>query len=505
MGAAVQADFVSQPYIAGLFNGWNPGSTPMTQTAPGSGVWTYVITGRTPGAFEEFKITPGDWSATKPADNSWYNADSSGNVTITFNTNTVSDGWAPAQFRIGVSTEPGTWSLVGSYTSPAWNNADPTQLMTPLGRGIYAITQTFAQGSWDLKPVWTGKWNGIGTDGRSVNAASYNLTTESEASKTVYVNAFTGTMGIGGVADISFLDQAYNPQPINGAVVGTDSVTALGWTNPDPDNPSDTITCDVYFLDAGTTKLEGNPNMGPTEPDPGVVQIANDITANTVTLPVSVLPLQDNHYYYWAVHCTDPHTPGSPVTTPGDVWYFYTGDANPVPSKPSDQYMYLSQNDSAFGDTNPNVRYFQVTASYTDDGRSPIANANLVNLNWGWDPANGERGVEKVSQTWTPGPGTHTSGTVTAVYKTHYVEGDPSNTTTLPGYWQIRLEVADASGTAIGAAGIHRIFATCKEAAVADPDDPYEGYYDTNNDCIVNLTDFAVFAEAWLSQSVKYE
>jgi hypothetical protein len=324
---------------------------------------------------------------------------------------------------------------------------------------------------------------------------------------TVYVDAFTGTMGIGGIADISFLDQPYNPNPKNGGVVGKSAVTALGWTNPDPNNPADAITCDVYFLDAGTSQLTRDPNMGPTIKDPGVVQIANDITANTVTLPGLVLPLQDNHYYYWAVHATDPHGDpnGNPVTTQGKVWYFYTGDANPVPSKPADQYMYLSQNDSALGDTNPNVRYFQVTASYTDDGKSPIADANLVNLSWGWDPANGQLGVERVSQTWTPGKGTHTSGTVTAVYKTHYAAGDPSNTTTLPGYWAIRLDVTDASGTASGIPGIHRIFATCKEAAIADPTDPYEGYFDTNNDCKVNLTDFADFAAAWLSQSVKYQ
>jgi hypothetical protein len=289
-------------------------------------------------------------------------------------------------------------------------------------------------------------------------------------------------------------------------VVGT-GTTVLSWTNPDPNNPADMITCDVYFLDAGTSKLTADPNMGPTITDLGVVQIADDITAQTLdltTVTPAVLPLQDNHYYYWAVHATDPNGGGS-VTTQGDVWYFYTGDAAPVPSKPADQYMYLSQDDSAFGDTNPNVRYFEVTATYTDDGKSPIADVNMVNLNWGWDPTNGELGVEKVSEVWTPGPGTHTSGTVTAVYKTHYAAGDPGNTTTLPGYWQIRLEVTDASGAAVGAAGIHRIFATCKEAAVADPDDPYEGYYDTNGDCIVNLSDFADFAEEWLSQSAKYE
>jgi hypothetical protein len=515
MGAAVQADLTSQPYIAGDFNGWNPGDTPMTQTAPGSGIWTYTITGVGAGTYQQFKITPGDWSVTKPAANSWYSADASGNVTVTFNTNTVSDGWLPAQFRVGVSTEPGTWSLVGDYNG--WSNADPTQVMTSLGDGVYAITQTFAAGDWHLKPTQTGTWDAIGLDGRSIDAWNYNLVLASATEVTVYVNAFNGTMGIGDV-DLSFLDKAYRPNPKNGDVVGT-GTTSLSWTNPDPNNSEDMITCDVYFLDAGTSKLTKDPNMGPDVTDPGVFKIADDLptpdepnkpTLNLNDALVSVLPLQDDHYYYWAVHATDPHADpnGNPVTTQGDIWYFFTGDAAPVPSQPSDQYMYLSQDDSAiggFGDTNPNVRYFQVTASYADDGKSPIADANMVNLNWGWDPANEQRGVEKVSQTWTPGPGTHTSGTVTAVYKTHYAEGDPDNTTALPGTWNILLEVKDGSTTATGPTGLHRIFATCGEAAAADPDDLYDGYYDTNNDCIVNLADFADFAEAWLSQSIKYE
>jgi len=506
-----QADIVSQPYIAGEFNGWNPGLNQMIETPPGSGIWEYTISGLTPGQRQEFKITPGDWSTTQPASNSWYNADASGQVTITFNTNVVSDGWLPAQFRVGVSTEPGTWSLVGSYND--WNNADPSQVMTPLGRGIYAITQTFAADSYILKPTRTGTWDAIGTDGRSIDAWNYNLVLASASEVTVYVDAFNGTMGIGGEVDLSFLKQAYDPDPKNGAVVGTDSVTALSWTNPDPNNPADTITCDVYFLDGGLVKWTNDPNMGPDIIDPGVIQIADDITAQTLdltTVTPAVLPLVDDHYYYWVIHCTDPHgdpNTGGPVETPGKIWYFNTGDTAPVPDKPVDQYMYLSQDDSAYdgGENSPNVRWFQVSASYTDDGKSPIADANLVNLNWGWDPANGERGVEKVSQTWIPGPGIHTSGTVTAVYKTHYVEGDPNNTTDLPGYWQIRLEVTDGTGTAQGIAGIHLIYETCGEAAAADPDDPFDGYYDTNNDCIVSLPDFADFAAAWLYQGIKYE
>lgn len=506
-----QADLVSQPYIAGDFNGWDPGAIQMTETAPGSGIWTYTITTGA-NAYEQFKITPGDWSTTAPADNSWYTADASGHVTITFNTNIVLDGWLPEQFRVGVSTEPGAWSLVGDYMDEIggtdWTNNDPTQAMTPLGSGVYEITQTLPAGNWNLKPTHTGTWDAIGTDGRSTNAWNYWLEQASESEVTVYVNAYAGTMGIGGQVDLSgLLNKAYDPNPENGAVVGTDSVTALSWTNPDPNNPADAITSDVYFLDAGLAELTEDPNMGPDVLNPGVVQIADDITAETLDLTTvipAVLPLDDDHYYYWAVHCTDPHGDpnGNPVTTQGDVWYFFTGDSAPVPGKPVDQYMWLSQDDSAiggFGDTNPNVRYFQVTASYTDDGKSPIVDANFVNLNWDW--ANGELGIEEVSDV-------HDSETktVTAVYKTIYNEGgDPNNTTVLPGYWQIRLEVTDGTGTAHGTAGIHRIFETCGEAAAADPDDPFDGYYDTNNDCIVSLPDFADFAAKWLYQGIKYE
>ncbi|MBM4104549.1 MAG: hypothetical protein FJ263_11005 [Planctomycetes bacterium] len=444
-----------------------------------------------------------------PSANSWFIADASGNVTITFNTNTVSDGWLPAQYRIGVSNNPSTWTIAGSFQG--WSNNNAATAMTSLGGGIYRLSQTLATGEHWFKSVVTGSWDSISSDGRSVNTANMPLTLAADSIVDFYVNTLSGTIGIGGNIILApYVDFAHYPNPKNGAVVGT-STAALSWTNPDPNYPADAITCDVYFLDAGTSKLTKDPNMGPTLPDTGVVKIANAITASTVTLPTSFLPLQDNHYYYWAVHCTDPHgdpNTGGPVTTKGDVWYFYTGDAAPVVSKPADQYMYLSQNDSAYdgGENNPNIRWFQVTASYTDDGKSPITDVNMVNLNWGWDPANGQLGVEKVSQDWPQqGAGTHTSGTVTAVYKTHYAAGDPGNTTTLPGYWQIRLDVTGSTGTANGAVGIHRIFATCKEAAVADPADPYEGYYDTNGDCIVRLSDFADFAEAWLTQSVKYE
>jgi PEP-CTERM motif len=192
--AAVQADLTTAPYIAGDFNGWDPGAIPMTETSVGSGVWEYTITGLSADQYQQFKITDGSWGSTAPASNSWYNADASGEVEITFDTNVSSDGWLPAQNRVGVSTEPGTWSLVGNFNG--WDNADPAQAMASLGGGIYAVTQIFAAGSWDFKPVKTGSWDGVGTDGRSIDAWNYNLVLAAATEVTVSVDAFAGTMKV---------------------------------------------------------------------------------------------------------------------------------------------------------------------------------------------------------------------------------------------------------------------------------------------------------------------
>jgi hypothetical protein len=192
MGAVVQADIVSAPMLAGDFNGWDAAANPMNDL--GGGLWDYTITGVGAGTYQQFKVTDDTWGSTAPAANSWYSADGAGEVTITFNTNVVSDGWLPEQFRVGVSTEPGAWSLVGDFNS--WNNADPAQAMTDLTGGIYAITQIMAAGNWNLKPVATASWDGIGTDGRSIDAWNYNLVLASPTEVTVSVDAFAGTMKV---------------------------------------------------------------------------------------------------------------------------------------------------------------------------------------------------------------------------------------------------------------------------------------------------------------------
>jgi hypothetical protein len=208
-------DFATTPYIAGDFNGWNPGDTPMTETSSGSGIWEHTITGLAAGQYQQFKITQGDWDSNFPPANSWYTADGSGEVTVTFNANWVDDGWLPEQYRLGLSTDPGSWSVVGDYNG--WNNADPTQLMNPMGDGIYMLTQTFGAGDYNLKPVVTGKWDGIGTQGRSTDAWNYYLSLTSEYEVAVWVDALGGTMKVEVI-----------PEPATMVLLGFGSLIALG-------------------------------------------------------------------------------------------------------------------------------------------------------------------------------------------------------------------------------------------------------------------------------------
>jgi hypothetical protein len=313
---------------------------------------------------------------------------------------------------------------------------------------------------------------------------------------TALVRVMLGTYGEGGTARfdnavlVKGVPKATNPAPRSGEIVGS-SLSTLSWTNPDPNNPADTITSNVYLYDAGTAPLADDPNLGPVLFEPGVLLVAENTAAESVEIPIA---LEEDHYYYWAVHCTDPHgDPNNfPFTTQGDTWVFFTGDALPVVHAGPDQFNWIAKED---GDGNPNEYTITVVGTYTDDGKSPIADANFINLNWGWDPANGEYGIEKISQTWIPGPGIHTSGTVTAVYKTLYTEGGDS--TAIPGYWDLQLQVTDGTGTGQDVVYV-RVDVDCATAARNDAGDPYDGYYDVNKDCIIDLADFAAFAEAWL-------
>ena len=288
-------------------------------------------------------------------------------------------------------------------------------------------------------------------------------------------------------------------------------MTQLSWNNPSPLNGTDPLGIEVKF------------GIGAPDPDFPGASTATGTDIESVDLsalsPPLTLPLADDTPYYWQVTVTDPDTSGggTPVVRESNIWTFSTGDAKPIVQEPVDQYMWLDQED---GDGDPTIRTFTVTTTYTDDGKSAIVDANFTTPDWLWE--DGYSGVIKVSNVHTPDPDDPTtgckSGTVVATYKTVALGDDPArpaDETTIPGWWNMILEVMDATDrTTTGNYGFNYIGENCGDATTAegvgdeggDPDyAELNGAYDVNDDCIINLVDFSEFAKNWLAQSSKYE
>ena len=176
-------------YLAGDFNGWTSNGQEMTDNLDGT--YTATVSGLDAGSRHEFKVTDGTWDWARPeSGNSWLFADGSGECTVTFNTNTPGDGWLPEVNRIGLSTDPGAWTIVGDFTG--WGNADPAWAMDSLGGGMYSLTKTIAAGGYNWKATVTGSWDALGWDGRSINAWNAWLELTEEAEVIFTVDAYGG-------------------------------------------------------------------------------------------------------------------------------------------------------------------------------------------------------------------------------------------------------------------------------------------------------------------------
>jgi hypothetical protein len=137
-------------------------------------------------------------------------ADGAGSITITYDSNVYGDGWSPTADRLGLSTDPGAWTAVGSFLSELggsdWNNADPFGAMTSLGGGIYELTVTLPAGNYDWKGVVSGSWDSISWDQRSVGTANWNFNTDAINDTVIFrVNALDGTAQISVVPEPSTL------------------------------------------------------------------------------------------------------------------------------------------------------------------------------------------------------------------------------------------------------------------------------------------------------------
>ncbi len=126
--------------------------------------------------------------------NSWFNTND-GAVTITYDTNTYGDGWVNTTQRIGVDRDPAAWTAVGDWQG--WSNGNPATAMTAWGNGIYKYEQDIAPGSYQYKACFTGTWDAIGNDARSVNADTVPFTTTPGYEHVEFwVNAANGTVRV---------------------------------------------------------------------------------------------------------------------------------------------------------------------------------------------------------------------------------------------------------------------------------------------------------------------
>jgi hypothetical protein len=188
----------------------------MTQSP--SGVWQVSLSGIATGN-HQFKITDGTNWLYPSGGNSWLWEDNTGNVTVTFDTNTYNDGAIPSQYRIGLSSS-GQWTS-GMYLPGDFNSWSTTgNPMTYAGGGIFQETLTLAAGTYNFKPLafvgdglgnlnWdSGTWYAYGYNGPDVAGGNAWVTTDGTP-QLVTLDMNNGTVSVSPI-----------PEPATIALVG---------------------------------------------------------------------------------------------------------------------------------------------------------------------------------------------------------------------------------------------------------------------------------------------
>lgn len=327
-------------------------------------------------------------------------------------------------------------TLLGTIYVPSGGYKAVTTAITPAVAGETPLESLIKADTNNLITlIFVGPNDGSGTQ--------YYITSKEGAASTVDPNDFPPTL-ILPVEPNPFW--ASNPNPAMHQVVST-SLSQLCWTNPEPNDAGGVITCDVYF---GTAE----PNLA--EPDYGLMTVAAGTRGTCVSLPTAVQPFTR---YYWVVDVHDSSMPG--VTHRGRVWSFNTFNQAPSVDAGADQFVWLGH----LGD--PASAAATITPTVSDDGQP------FGTLSYLW---------EQVS-----GPALTISPNNTKDLSLVFAEA---------GSYVLRLTADDGLASNSDTLQIYVGTDAC-DAAKAKP-----GYsrnaMDFNNDCWVNLTDFASFAQGWL-------
>ncbi len=326
-------------------------------------------------------------------------------------------------------------------------NAIGTSLHTDASLKIESYTSAGVEIEAVATPFTLGSNNTWETHSTTPYLIPYNAT----SLKAVLVSIPTTTAGRYGFDNVEILvpggTPALRPVPIVGAGQNPTN-KVISWTNP-----KGAVNANVYLEELTTPSDYANPLDG--------TLIAHNTTAQSLTVPSIVA----NKYYYWEV---DVNMGGGTVV-PGFIWVFQTYDSPPTVDAGPNQYLVAT--------ASPMTLTLNATAS-DDHGITTYAWTDIT--------AAGNKDPATVVTIVSPNT-KNTTVTLT------------NSTGSVTGYYQFTLTVTDTASQTTADSVVVGVYATCAAAAIADPNDPYDGVGDVNGDCKVDLYDFAIFVGKWLA------
>ncbi len=404
-------------------------------------------------------------------------------------------GWS--QWWGGNSTKYVTDSVEGDNCAGVWWHDDGVLQEVPIGPGMYEFGGKImtTEGVFNRRGLIQAEIGGLelqldivpgdAVDEWFVKSGIIDNTTL--GATTIIINLLMDSFDINPTGIVFYDDiylgplgiskEAKFPIPYNCHPTVQDITDVLSWNNPDPNNPGDTVTCDVYLVASDPNLLSSS------------TAIATGVTSGSVTLSALVPPVylkpavvsSPTTQYYWRVDSTDP-VGGFPVTTQGGEWTFTViHDETPEVDAGPDQYLWL---DMADGDGDPAKITFSLNGTVDDDGQS------AVDTLWSLDYS--EQDPATIVTITSPSDNFTYDGTL--------IVGTPV-TIDGTGLYTFLLEADDAyTGDDDTVTVI--VYGSACEAAKGDPDDiptnyP-DGHGDLDDDCDTDIVDFSIMALTWL-------